>query len=78
MNDKDDVVENSKNVGVKINASEMEVLNEIINNNITAQEISDKINKTKRTIERIITSLREKNMIKRVGSDKTGHWEIIN
>ena len=55
----------------------MQVYNEIKNNvNITAQEISKKLNKTKRTIERIFTSLKEKKIIKRVGSDKTGHWEI--
>ena len=53
--------------------------NEIIkNNNLTSQEISKILNKTKCTIERIIYSLKEKSIIRRVGSDKTGHWEIIS
>lgn len=67
------------NGGVNLNKTELDVYNELIkNNSTTAQEISEKLNKTKRTIERIINSLKEKNMIKRAGSDKTGHWEIIN
>ena len=78
LNSSDNAVENVPvNVGVKMSNSEMQVYNEIKNNvNITAQEISKKLNKTKRTIERIFTSLKEKRIIKRVGSDKTGHWEI--
>ena len=66
------------NVGVKMNKTEIEVYNELRNNNsLTAQEISQRLNKTKRTIERTINALKEKNIIKRIGPDKTGYWEII-
>ena len=66
------------NEDVKLSASEKDVYNEIQkNNNITIHEIAVVLNKTKRTIERIIYSLKAKNVIKRIGSDKTGHWEII-
>ena len=72
-------VNDGVNDGVKMTKSELDVYSEIIkNNNLTAEEISKILNKTKRTIERIIYSLKEKNIIKRVGSDKTGHWEIIS
>lgn len=67
------------NKDVKLSASEKDVYNEIQkNNNITIHEIAVVLNKTKRTIERIIYSLKAKNVIKRIGSDKTGHWEIID
>ena len=65
-----------ENVGVKIGLKD-EILNNIKNNpNLTAQELAIKLNKTTRTIERNIRELREKSIISRVGSDKTGNWKI--
>ncbi len=43
----------------------------------TYEEMTEKTGKSRRTISRIITELKEKNIIARIGSDKTGHWEII-
>ena len=40
-------------------------------------EIADKMNSTDRTISREIAVLKEKNIIRRNGSKKTGRWEII-
>lgn len=37
-----------------------------------------KTGKSRRTVSRIITELKEKNIIARVGSDKNGYWEIVN
>jgi ATP-dependent DNA helicase RecG len=48
------------------------------NSNVTATEMADKIGVTEITIRRIIKQLREAHKIKRKGSDKTGHWIIIN
>ena len=36
-----------------------------------------KFNKSRITIQRAISSLVNKKIIKRVGSNKTGYWEII-
>jgi predicted HTH transcriptional regulator len=44
---------------------------------LSAKELATLLNKTTRTIERHLKALRELGQIKRVGSDKAGHWEII-
>lgn len=47
------------------------------NPSITYEELTEKTGKSQRTISRLITELKEKNIIARVGSDKTGYWEIV-
>ena len=47
------------------------------NPSITYEEMTEKTGKSRRTISRLITELKERNIIARVGSDKTGHWEIV-
>ncbi len=47
------------------------------NPNITAKEISEKLSVTKRTAENYLSKLKMAKHIVRLGSDKTGHWEII-
>lgn len=44
---------------------------------ITIPEISKSLHVTERTIERHISKLKDENRIKRIGSRKTGHWQII-
>lgn len=46
------------------------------NRDVTRQEMADRIGKDIRTIARAIKRLQESGRLKRVGSDKTGHWEI--
>lgn len=43
----------------------------------TAAEIAVILNVSDRTVKRYLSSLSDKGLIKRVGSDKTGHW-IVN
>ena len=43
---------------------------------ISKAEMSKRIGKSEKTIQRIIASLIEKNAVIRIGSNKTGHWEI--
>ena len=47
------------------------------NNKITIQEMANKLDKTQRSISRAIQKLKQDNKIIRVGSDKTGTWEIL-
>jgi len=47
------------------------------NSHITRQEMAAKIGKDVRTIGRAIKQLQERKRLKRVGSDKTGHWETL-
>ncbi len=48
------------------------------NNKISLQEITNQLNVSKRTMRRDIEKLKQQNKIKRIGSEKTGHWEIIS
>ena len=43
---------------------------------LTAEKISIKIEKSKRTAERYLKALQEKGIILRTGSDKKGYWKI--
>ena len=64
------------NVGVNVGVKK-DILNFLTENpNLTAQELATKLSKTTRTIERNIKELREKGIITRLGSDKTGSWQI--
>lgn len=65
----------TKNVGV--NSTQRKIL-ELIeqNQNITQKEIVSKLKTTVRTIERNVNILKEKEILKRVGTDKVGYWKI--
>ena len=69
-----------KNGGVNfgVNETQQQIITLIAENpNIKAQEMANKMNLTKRKIEYNMKTLKDKGLIKRVGSDKTGHWQII-
>ncbi len=53
---------------------------ELITNNkyITQNEIANILNVNVRTVKRNFKTLIENNIVDRVGSDKTGYWEILN
>ena len=40
----------------------------------TYQKIAEEIGKTPKTVQRALSSLKDRGLISRVGSDKTGHW----
>lgn len=44
---------------------------------MTHKEMAAKIGKDLRTIGRAIKQLQDKQQLRRVGSDKTGHWELL-
>ncbi len=48
------------------------------NSNITMAELSHKFGVTEKTIQRDLTKLKKDNKLKRVGSLKTGHWEVLD
>jgi predicted HTH transcriptional regulator len=47
------------------------------NNRITATEISERLKISLSTAKRKIKELKESGKVERTGSDKTGHWKII-
>lgn len=65
------------NVGIKLDV-ENEVLNLIKENaTITMPEMAKKLGVAVRTIERSIKKLKLDSKLKRVGSNKTGYWQIL-
>ena len=76
-NNKFDVVENLSLANLELTNLEKTVLIEIQKNpNITRTELIQITSKALRTIQRVIESLKEKKIIERVGSTKTGYWKV--
>lgn len=75
-----DVAENvAENVAEKLTVRQKRILSLIRENHkISASKIAEILLITSRTTQRDLTVLKEKNIIKRVGPDKGGHWEIIH
>ena len=68
------------NIGldIRLNKSEKDVVEYLIDNvNETAVSLSEKIDISKRTVERTFKSLQDKGIIIRDGSKRDGHWKVI-
>jgi len=75
--------------GEDVNEAVNEVVNEAVNRQtkillalkenpkITIKQLVEKIGVAKSTVEREIKSMKNKGLIKRMGSDKTGYWEVV-
>lgn len=62
-------------IGAPLSKTEQAVLAAITSNpHATYQIIAHKISKTPKTVQRIVASLKDRELIYRVGSDKTGYW----
>ena len=48
------------------------------NPNATIKMISNEADLSVRTIQRILVSLKENDLLIRSGSDKTGYWEVLD
>ena len=61
-----------------VTGTQKQILREInMNPNITYDEIAERIGKSRRTVVRQMNELKKIDVVKRIGSDKSGHWEII-
>jgi len=49
----------------------------IENPNYTVENLTEKIGVTKKTIERILSSLKDKGQIERLGPKRDGNWLVI-
>ena len=47
------------------------------NNRIVLDEIAETLNVSKRTVRRDIEKLKSGNILKRIGSERNGHWEVL-
>ncbi|MBP8168490.1 MAG: Fic family protein [Azonexus sp.] len=71
------VVDVGVNVGVNVGVTDQILALLAQEPGLSAKEVARLLNKTPRTIERYLKALREQGRIQRVGSDKAGHWEVI-
>ena len=68
----------TQNVTQNVTEKQFEILKLIkINNKINQGEIAEKLKISRRTVIRNMNELQEKGIIKRIGADKNGHWEIL-
>lgn len=66
------------NVPIKLSKTEKEILDLIEKQtSITVEDLTDRLNKDRRTITRNIRSLKDKGIIERIGARKTGYWKIL-
>ena len=79
INETNGVINDVINGAINISATEQAVLVALKKKpRITKVELQKEISLGKSTIDRAIKSLKEKCLIERVGSNKTGYWKIIN
>lgn len=65
-------------VGEKLTANRKKIIDHMMENKtISAKELSELVGISQRKIEENISWLKEKGLIKRIGPDKGGHWEIV-
>lgn len=48
------------------------------NPDMSYQEMADKIKLSRKTVSKYIKSFKDKGVIRRIGSDRKGSWEIVN
>ena len=78
MSDKHDGVNVGENDGVKLSPTQKKVLEHLRENGaLSAAELANAIGKTQRTVERALAELKAKGFLARVGSDKTGYWNVL-
>lgn len=74
----DDGLEPRGDVGINVGINEQRTLELTrINNRITAKEVAESLSVSLRQGERIMATLKEKGLIKRIGSNKSGYWDVI-
>lgn len=63
----------------KVRRKSSEIILELLKENpkLSTKKLSEKIGITSRAVEKQLASLVEKGFIKREGSPKGGHWEIL-
>ena len=66
------------NVGINVGVNEQDILRLIKGNpRVSAAKIGSVLNLSSRQVERLLSLLKQKHLIRRVGANKNGHWEIM-
>ena len=77
MRESEDRVEFKAGEGGNVSYDGRGKTNDTVNVPINASDLSIMFNVSEKTIKRDLYVLRDLNLIKYVGSNKTGHWEVI-
>jgi len=65
-------------LGEKLGENEQKILENIAENKfVTIPELSDMLGISTTAVENNLAKLKSKKVIKRIGPDKGGHWEIV-
>jgi ATP-dependent DNA helicase RecG len=73
-----DQINENDQINDQLSKVEKQVLSVIIDNPaLTLGGIAERTAKSAKTVQRHLDSLRRKNIVKRVGSRKDGHWEVV-
>ena len=65
-------------VGRKLSENQVKILKlMLVNRYVSKKEISEKIGISTTAIDKNISKLKESGVLKRIGPDKGGHWEVI-
>lgn len=65
--------------GINVGINEQNILTLITNTStITVREMANVLGMSLRQCERLVANMKCKNLIKRIGSNKSGFWEIMN
>ena len=77
----EEIIENEKKVTVKVTVkvtlNQKKIL-EVIKNNpqITQEELANVIGLTRKSINSNMKKLQENGLLKRIGADKNGYWQV--
>lgn len=66
------------NVTVKLTVNQKKILDIVKKNpNISQEAIASELGIARETVNRNMKKLQERNVLKRLGADKNGRWEIV-
>jgi ATP-dependent DNA helicase RecG len=73
------VKKDGEKVGEKLTKNRQRIIDYMLQNkSISAKELAELVGISQRKMEKNISWLKEKGLIKRIGPDKGGYWEIVN
>ncbi|MBO4731520.1 MAG: winged helix-turn-helix transcriptional regulator, partial [Spirochaetaceae bacterium] len=68
----------TQKMNVKITVNQQKIIDEVKKNPfVTQEELSSLVGIAKLNINKNMKKLQEQNIIRRIGADKNGHWEIV-
>ncbi len=73
-----DTVKITQKINVKITINQQKIIDEIKRNSfVTQEELASLVGIAKLNINKNMKKLQEQNIIRRIGADKNGHWEVL-